>query len=217
MRIVEWSAAVSAICAVLVTGLVVRERLADPEPQRPETQDLEILRSWGQYAETGHSRGPRAAPATLVEFSDFECPFCRELSALVRVLETREPGRIRRVFRHYPLRTHPYARTAALASECAAEDGRFWEYHDSVFASAGPLDFAALTRIARDIGVRDVRLFTQCLRTQKHAGRISQDSAAAATLAITGTPLVIVNGRIVRGAPSLPVLDSLLRLGPPSR
>lgn len=101
-----------------------------------------------------HIRGPLHAPVTIVEYGDFECPTCRQATGALKILFDRYPEQIRLVFRHYPLEAvHPHALMAALASEAAASQGKFWRMHDALFANQNHLDMKHLRAYARDIGL----------------------------------------------------------------
>jgi protein-disulfide isomerase len=145
------------------------------------------------------SRGPEMAPVTIVEFSEFQCPFCRRVLPTLREVEERYRGRVRLVFRHYPLARHKDAPRAAEASECARDQGRFWEMHDVLFENAERLGAADLGRHARAIGL-DGAAFDACLASGRHEGRWRKDLADAESYGSPGTPLFFVNGRFVSGA-----------------
>jgi protein-disulfide isomerase len=145
------------------------------------------------------SRGPENAPVTIVEFSEFQCPFCRRVLPTIRDVEARYQGRVRLVFRHYPLSRHKDAPRAAEASECARDQGRFWEMHDRLFANAERLSAPDLKQHARAIGL-DGTAFDACLDSGRHQDRWRRDLADALSYGATGTPMFFVNGRLVSGA-----------------
>ena len=145
------------------------------------------------------SRGPADAPVTIVEFSEFQCPFCRRVLPTLRAVEDRYRGRIRLVFRHFPLARHKDAPKAAEAAECARDQGRFWEMHDRLFENAERLGVADLKRHARAVGL-DGPSFDGCLDSGRHEGRWRRDLADAESYGASGTPMFFVNGRLVSGA-----------------
>ena len=145
------------------------------------------------------SRGPADAPITLVAFSEFQCPFCRRALPTLRQVEERYRGRIRLVFRHFPLARHKDAPKAAEAAECARDQGRFWEMHDRLFENAEDLEPGDLKRHARAIGL-DGAAFDQCLDSGRNEGRWRRDLADAESFGASGTPMFFVNGRLVSGA-----------------
>ena len=140
------------------------------------------------------------APITLVEFSDFECPFCRRaLPALERIGEV-YGDKIRIVFRQFPLNNiHPRAQKAAEASLCAHEQGEFWTMHDLLFAEPVELEVASLKAKAAGLGM-DTAAFNSCLDSGKNADEVRQDIKAGVVVGVTGTPAIFINGRIVTGA-----------------
>jgi len=160
---------------------------------------LEPPRQPIEVAANEPSRGPADAPVTIVEYSDFECPFCaRVLPTLQQVTET-YGDQVRIVYRDYPLAIHANAQLAAEAAQCAHLQDQFWAYHDKLFENQRALDEAALKKYAADLEL-DTKQFTQCLdeRTQQ-AGVVAETSQGNA-LGVTGTPAFFINGRFISGA-----------------
>jgi protein-disulfide isomerase len=145
------------------------------------------------------SRGPADAPVTIVEFSEFQCPFCRRVVPTLREVEARYRGRVRLVFRHFPLARHKDAPKAAEASECARDQGRFWEMHDRLFENAERLAVGDLKSHARAVGL-DGPAFDACLDSGRHEARWRRDLADAESYGASGTPMFFVNGRLISGA-----------------
>jgi len=162
-------------------------------------------------AATGFAtRGPADAPVTIVEFSDFECPYCRRMVEPLRELQARYPREVRLVYRHYPLvEAHPNARLAAEAAECAGEQGRFWEAHDALFATRERLQPAAIRQIGGKLEL-GARQFEQCLDSGRHARRVLDDLAAAEAAGVAGTPAFFINGRFINGAVSVDALAAVV-------
>lgn len=144
------------------------------------------------FAQTKLTRGREDAAVTVVEFSDFQCPYCRSASATVRQLVERYGDRVRIVFKHLPLSIHPNAFKAAQASVCAAEQGRFWEYHDRLFATE-ELALPALTETAQGLGL-DLRRFSGCMQSEASAEAVREDMREASRLGLRGAPTFFVNG-----------------------
>jgi protein-disulfide isomerase len=151
-------------------------------------------------ATAGHAtHGPADAPVTIVEFADFECPFCGGLFSTLKTIELAYPGKVRFVYRHFPLtKIHPYAQKAAEAAVCAGEQGRFWEMHDSLFRSQRDLGVESLKRRAKELGV-DAAAFDVCLDSGRTAARIKEDVSDAAKAGVRGTPTLFINGRMLLG------------------
>jgi protein-disulfide isomerase len=145
-------------------------------------------------------RGAADAPVTIVEFSDFHCPFCRKIQPVLEQVRAKYGSRIKLVFRDFPLDSlHPQARVAAEAGRCANEQGKFWEFHDKVFAGDPDASQAALDRIAKEAGM-DVTAFETCRTSGKYRSVVQASSEEGTKLGITGTPTFFVNGRILVGA-----------------
>lgn len=170
--------------------------------------DLEPLRE--NVPLDGPRRGPADAPITLVEFSDFQCPFCGRYEPVIRQVMQKYPGKIQLIFHHLPLiAIHPNAEKAAEAAVCAQDQGKFWEMHDLMFAEQASLDVKALKDKARRIGL-DTSRFDQCLDSGKAADAVARDVGEAEKLGLSGTPASFVNGRFVDGAVSADDLSALI-------
>lgn len=145
-------------------------------------------------------RGAADATVTIVEFSDFHCPFCRKVQPVLEQVRAKYGSKIKMVFRDFPLDSlHPQARAAAEAGRCATEQGKFWEFHDKVFAGDPDASQAALDRIAKEVGM-DVTAFETCRTSGKYRSSVQASSEEGQKLGITGTPTFFINGRILVGA-----------------
>lgn len=144
-----------------------------------------------------HIRGDVNAQITLIEYSDLECPFCKVFHATLRQALQEYPGKVRWVYRHFPLDAlHSKARKEAEASECASEQGKFWEYVDRLFEvtpSNNGLEPAKLAEIAEGVAL-DTDAFTKCLESGKHAQRIQEDLDDAGKAGGRGTPHTVILG-----------------------
>jgi len=163
----------------------------------------------GSYGDAGPTRGNPEAPVTVVEFSDFQCGHCAKLHDSLEQVLRRESGKVRVVFRHFPLdsncnpkipqRFHADACLAAIAAECADAQGRFWEYHSILFENQKQLGREFLIRYASDLGL-DKDIFTACLTSDAPRLRIQRDVEAGQRAGIDSTPTVFINGRRINGA-----------------
>ena len=205
----------SGLVAASVTWILFRATSRLPLPLRVRallgsaqtTSDLYL----DVDPERDHIRGPVDAPVTLVEYGDFECPYCGRAEPAVRDL-LREFGDVGYVWRNLPLSdVHPHAQLAAEAAEAAATQGRFWEMHDVLLAHQDALDPDDLVRYAQQIGL-DVEQFASDLRAHAGAARVADDVDSADLSGVSGTPTFFVNGRRHYGAYDLETLSNAVRL-----
>jgi protein-disulfide isomerase len=144
-------------------------------------------------------RGSSSAPVEVIEFSDFQCPFCQRANPVVEQVLKTYGDKIKFVYRHYPLPNHPNARPAAEAAACAETQGKFWEYHDRLFADPSKLATADLKAHAAALGL-DTAKFNACVDNHQQKASVDADVAAADAVGVTGTPAFFVNGRSLEGA-----------------
>jgi protein-disulfide isomerase len=145
------------------------------------------------------ARGPEGAPIQIIEFSDFQCPYClRAYDTVLKVLDT-YGDQVRFVYRHYPLPNHPDAWPAAEASACAAEQDKFWPYHDRLFANPSKLSAADLKQHATALGL-ETEQFNACVDQRKYQSLVDEDLKAGVAIGVTGTPAFFINGRPLTGA-----------------
>lgn len=198
------------LCALAVTGMAVRNNFFPPNSGQAREQGPRTIRDWRQYAQNGAVLGSADAPVTIVEFSDFQCPFCAGLSKTIRDMQARQPNRFRVVYRHFPLAQHTHAVAAGTAAECAGEQGRFAEYHDLLFSHQDSIGERPWARFATAAGVADTIAFNRCIAGPAARARVEADAKTAAKLELPGTPSLIVNGRLYSGAISEAELDSMI-------
>jgi len=146
------------------------------------------------------ARGSAEAPVTIVEFSDFECPFCSRVVPTLDQIQEHYGDRVRLVFKQFPLRgIHPNAQKAAEASLCAEEQGKFWELHDAMFADQRNLAVPALKAKAAELGL-DGAEFAECLDSDRYQAAVEEDLQQGSAIGISGTPAMVINGRLISGA-----------------
>ncbi|MFQ5665503.1 MAG: thioredoxin domain-containing protein [Candidatus Binatia bacterium] len=222
----------SLIVALALVGLGSWEALgrggqlataAAIQRQRPDFYRWYFARPVAQLpADTGrNARGDPNAPVTIVEFSDFECGHCAAFHKSLEEVLHRVGRDVRVVFRHFPLdrscnpgvptRVHPEACLAAVASECAAEQGKFWQFQDLLFTHQRQLGRAFLLQYAARVGL-DVPRFTGCLGSSTARARVERDAQEGAELGIDSTPTIFINGRRIKGALDPELLRSAVTL-----
>jgi protein-disulfide isomerase len=153
-----------------------------------------------KVADAGYpSQGPANAPIVMIEFSDFQCPFCQRAEPTVEQVLKTYGNKIRFVYRHYPLPNHPNARPAAEAAACAEQQGRFWEYHRELFANSNRLTNDDLKAHAARAGL-DEKRFADCFDAHRAKARVDTDIREAEAAGVSGTPAFFINGRPLDGA-----------------
>ena len=161
-------------------------------------------------SDTDPSLGSAKAPVTLIEFSDFQCPFCQRVAPTLKKIHQTYGDKVRIVWKDFPLtQIHPQAFKAGEAGHCAAEQGKFWEYHDQLFGNQQALQPDDLKKYALAAGVEAGR-FNACLDTSKHAERVREGVAQGTRLGVNSTPTIFVNGRRVSGAQPYEVFAAVI-------
>lgn len=159
------------------------------------------------------SMGYPNATVTVVEFSDFECPFCKQAQPTLRKLFKEYDGKVRHVFRNYPVSSiHPGAVNAAIAGLCANEQQKFWEYHDKLFEKANdesPLEKNVLKTKASELSLNRIA-FDNCLDSKKYLARVQKDIKDGISYGVEGTPTFFVNTRIISGNQPIEVFKEII-------
>jgi len=163
------------------------------------------------YSKDDPALGPTNAPVTLIEFSDFQCPYCKRSQETLKQLESAYKGKIKMVMREYPLPFHDRARPAAEAALCAQEQdpAKFWPYHDKLFASP-TLSDDEFKQFAKDVGLNEKK-WEQCMMRKNYDARIEKDIAEGQRFGVRGTPAFFVNGFPISGAQPFNVFDEAIK------
>jgi protein-disulfide isomerase len=154
------------------------------------------------------TRGSSNARVTLLEYADYECPYCQQIQPAVEKLEKEYKGRLAFAYKDFPLPMHPDAEKAAEAARCAGRQGKYWEYHDEL-TSTKQLDIAALKNHAQVLKL-DTTSFNKCLDNGEAAEGVRAQAAEAQTLGVQGTPTFFVNGRVVSGNVSYDIIRAVI-------
>ena len=200
----------------------IKQYLASRRSDQASREFLDQLRAKYAIASTfvpyrvavnaaGPTRGPLDAPITIVEFGDFQCPFCAQAEAAVRQVAQDNAQDVRVVFRHYPLKdVHPNAQGAAVAAVCADQQGKFWEMHDALYADQKALAGDPLKETAKRVGL-DVDKFTSCLKDGQAMHVIYADVKAGDAAGVSSTPTFYVNGRPIVGSVPVETFQIMVR------
>jgi len=164
-----------------------------------------------EVSATGPAKGPEAAPITIVEFSDFQCPYCARAESTVKDLMELEKykGKLRLVYRDYPLPSHNLAPKAAEAAHCAGDQGKYWEMHGKLFAVTPKLEVGDLKAYARELSL-DAGRFDKCLESGEKSKVVTDHAKAGEEAGVRGTPAFFINGRLISGAQPLAAFTAII-------
>jgi protein-disulfide isomerase len=199
-RLLNTALAVMACTAVISTALVVRREFGS-RPARLTATGPQMIDGWQRYLEPGTRMGPATAAVTVIEFSDFQCEYCKQHAEHLDNLRRRYPNDLAIVVRHFPITDrHPHAYNAALSAECAGEQGRFAAYRSTLFRNQGAIGRTRWIDFAREAAVPDTTQFKRCMTDKRYAKRIQRDLRAGRDLGVPATPTSLINGMKVLGA-----------------
>ena len=179
------------LCAVLVSAAVLREHRSDRSVNSTEPT---LVKRWDRLVNAGQRIGPSSAPVQIVEFGDFQCPYCRRFHAGLEQIIADLPGKVSLAYIHYPIPNHQFAEPAARAAECAATQGRFGEMVKAMFDKQDSLGVKSWWSYAASVGVADSTAFVKCTHSEAVDARLAADRELVTEFAVRATPTVIING-----------------------
>ena len=192
----------TAIVEVEDNNAEVEEGIVEKPAEKVQpTQPVVAAGKVAPVKDTEYVKGDKNAKVTLIEYSDFQCPYCaRHASTVDKVMEE-YAGKVKLVFRHFPLSFHPEAQKASEATECAGEQGKFWEMHDKVFEANTNKNMKVETwkSAAKELGLNTSQ-FNTCLDTGKYEDKVKSDFTEGQSVGVKGTPATFINGEMVSGA-----------------
>lgn len=180
-----------------------------PSPQAARPQGPDTSKTYAVAVGDAAIKGNKDAWVTVVAWSDFQCPFCSRVVPTLKQIEETYKSDVRVAFKHNPLGFHQRAMPAALAAECANEQGKFWPMHDALFANQQKLEDADLEGYAKQSGL-DMGRFKSCYSSQKYKSRIEEQQRQGMALGARGTPAFFINGRFLSGAQPFPAFQALI-------
>jgi len=199
--------ALLVFCALIITGFVIRQEFFLPEPQ-PEIQKIE---NWQQLDFNGQRIGPEDASVQIVEFFDYQCPYCKDVHTVVKNIRQKYPANVSVRYEHFPLSNHDYAFEAAVAVECAGKQNKFNDYHDLLFINQDRIANLRYDSLAIEAGVENIDSFNSCLESKKTSPIIESGLDLAEQLGINGTPTFLINGKLISGALSEQMLEGFIQ------
>ena len=185
------------------------EVLAQLQKMEEQNKPLTAEKRQSIEAPTTAAFGPADAKVTLVEFSDFECPFCSRAANVLTQVKEKYSDKVRVVFRHFPLSFHKNAHLASQASIAAGEQGKFWEFHDLMFENQKKLDRASLDGYAKKLGLK-MNLFKKALDGGAHKATVDGDMKLGETVAVSGTPTMFLNGERIQNPTDFAVVSKAI-------
>jgi len=184
------------IAGLIIAGSIIFYTQSQKVQQKSAGEPTEKF----TIAESDHIKGDPDAPVTLIEYSDFQCPFCAAFHPTIKKVLDDNPGKVRWVYRHFPLdQIHQNARPAAEASECSAEQGKFWEFADLLFENQEKLGENFYKELAARVGINQSQ-FNECLFSRKYKDKVETDLEEGIKVGVKRTPGSFVNGELVSGA-----------------
>ena len=197
-------------CAVTVVALLVRREFFAPSTgAAPELRPV-FVEQWERLLNEDQWKGRDSGRVRVVEFVDYQCPFCIRAEDRMDELLEQYPDDLALSYRHFPLPIHPHAFDAAVASECAGEQDRFAAFHDFLFADQESIRNESWITLARRAGVPDEERFLDCIEEDRPRDRVASDMALGDSIGITATPSFVVNGWLIVGMPALDSIEAVL-------
>lgn len=195
------------LCALIVTFLVVRRELFLNRTNR----DIKNVEHWQKLlTEGGHWFGKRDAPVKIIEFSDFECPFCRTLKESLDTVLGEYKDKVALIQCNFPLSIHPHAYEAAMAAECVSKLGDYSRFYQAIYKQQDSLGKESWKNMARSARVSDIAVFTKCMEDSEIRSVVDREVQIGKEIGVDGTPTLIINGRMVSGAMSSAQLITLI-------
>lgn len=183
-----------ALIMACIIGVPFRHRSEMPGPIRTLSKN-----EWGSLLVGGHRVGPKSAPVTIVEFSDFLCNHCKEFNEVLEQYRKDYPKQIQVVYRNFPLPQHPYSRQLAASAECVARSGNYGKYYSLLFSRQNSIKELSLDSLAREAGVKDLSAFNGCMKDPDINNTIQHDIQLGMGIGLMQTPTIVINRVLYSG------------------
>jgi protein-disulfide isomerase len=213
---VTWDSVMTVVlvaCALATTGLVIRRSFSDDGASSVQSRSTRpvFVRNWQSQFRGAELVGIASAPVQVVEFADFECPFCAGFHKTLKTVQERFPNQIAVTYVHFPLPMHRFALPAARVAECAGEQGRFESMYDQLYDGQDSFGLKPWSDYAIVAGVTDVEMFNACVSGTGPIARVEEGKRLGTRLDVKGTPTVIVNGWKLGQPPTLEQLEGMVK------
>jgi protein-disulfide isomerase len=199
------------MCAVITTGVIIKREFFPSAANMHADHKPALIPHWQEYLDKGIHMGPQQAKVQLIEFADFECPFCGSFHKTLKTVRDRYPDQVSLEYVHFPLPMHRFAIPAARVAECAADQGRFEAMYDQLFDGQESFGLKPWSDYATAAGVPDLAAFDACAKKTDPIPRIEQGKELGKKLDVQGTPTLIVNGWKLGRPPSPEELDAMVK------
>lgn len=199
-----------AICAVAVVVILIRREFFLQSPSKAADQKPLFIKEWRDFLAKGTRVGLAEAPVQLIEFLDFECPFCKTFYTNLKAMQEKYPDQVAIIYVHFPLPMHRFAEPAAKAAECAHQRGRFSEMQDRLFEQQNLFGVKSWSEFAAEVGITDVSGFSICIESTAALSLVIEGKELGARLDVQGTPTLIVNGWKLARPPSIAELEGMI-------
>jgi protein-disulfide isomerase len=210
----KWDIVLTTIlvgCALVTTGLVIRREFFAPvSAPAPAAEKPRYIEDWRSHLSDGVTSGSPQAPVQIIEFADFECPFCADFHKKLKSAEEKYAGKLAVTFVHFPLPGHRFAEPAARAAECAADQGRFAAMQDQLFANQNSFGLKPWADFAKSAAVPDLQAFNVCVKQEAPVQRVETGKKAGEQLDVRSTPNIIINGWKLPQPPSASQLQTMI-------
>ena len=200
------------VCGLMVTGLLLRREFFAPgSPLAKGEQKPMFIQDWRADRSKGFLIGAADAPVQLIEFADFECPFCGSFHKTLKAVEARYPNKIAVTYMHFPIAGHRFAIPAARVAECANDQGHFETMYDQLFEGQDKFGLKPWDDYAAEAGVPDIAAFDACIKKTDPIPRVKEGKALGNQLDVRGTPTIVINGWKLGRPPSAQELDAMVK------
>lgn len=193
------SSIILALCAIIITFLVVKQEILE---EKPNVAEVEYIEDWETLDVSEISGDPLENKVHIIEFYDYQCPFCKKVQPEIELLKEKFGRNISFSYAHYPLDYHKSAVDAAIAVECAGNQGKFSEYHNQLFQNQDSLDLGTLSfmNLASNVNVPNLDTFTDCFNNKETKNIVNAGIKLGRKIGVNSIPTFIINGQVYRGA-----------------
>ncbi|GIK22458.1 MAG: hypothetical protein BroJett005_18720 [Ignavibacteriota bacterium] len=194
------------VCALIVTILFLRKEFSSKDTEL----NISIIDNWKELIPEDEETNGNYSKVYLIEFFDYECPYCSVLDATLDTIKSKYSDKIKIIRYHFPLNIHPLAYRTAIAAECAGSQEVFDIYHKELMANQYKLNSINFTEIARLIGIKDIEKFQKCVNEEETADAISQNVKLVKKFNVSGTPTLIINNKMISGAINTEEIEKII-------